>query len=403
MSPIPGGARHDPTTTSIRVAPVTNSPIAIYPAASDRVPVWDRLVRAFHWSLVAAVAVALATGFLESGSLLNVHIAAGVVILALVVLRVIWGFTGSTYARFNSFVVSPAALIRYVDGLRRGEVHAHVGHNPAGGWMILALLTTLTLLGASGLVVLGGTLKDGPLAPFVSFANGRAVKEVHELLAFALIGLVSLHVIAVVVESLRMRDNLVAAMVRGWKLERADVPLIQVARPRPALAAAITGGCLLLGGAAYGGLSRLPVPGLPSQPLDAVYAKECGSCHSPHHPSVAASATWEAVLRGLDGHFGENASLEQPVTRSLAAYLAANSAEHWDTQAANRLVKPDAREPLRITATDGWKRLHRRVPAAVFERNSVGGSLNCSRCHRDAEAGRFDPRAIAIPEEKTAR
>ena len=368
--------------------------------ASLRIAVWDLPVRLFHWTLVILVAVTAATGFLEAGSLLQLHVLAGTTIAALVGFRLVWGFTGSTYARFKSFVTSPRETLHHIAGLRSGSASAHVGHNPVGGWMILALLATLTLLAVTGAMVLGGTLKDGPLAPFISFATGRAVKEAHEVLAFALLGLVALHVLGVVAESLRTRDNLVAAMVRGWKARQADAETAPPAATRPVLAATFTAATLLLGGTGIVALSRLPVPGLPSQPLDAAYAKECGSCHSAHHPSIAPAPTWLAVMRGLDSHFGENASLDAPLANALTTYLTANSAEHWDTTAANRLVKPDVREPLRITATEGWRRLHRHVPAAVFERRSVGGRLNCSQCHRDAAAGRFDPRAVDIPKEK---
>jgi len=103
----------------------------------------------------------------------------------------------------------------------------------------------------------------------------------------------------------------------------------------------------------------------------------------------------------LGDHFGDNASLDPEMTASLVRYLAANSAEHWDTLAANRLREPSAAQPLRITATDGWKRIHRDLPESVFKRKAVGGKLNCTSCHTDAESGRFSPRAIDVPKEKT--
>jgi cytochrome b len=370
---------------------------------ADRVAVWDLAVRLFHWSLVALVGTTLATGFLELKSWLDLHVIAGTAIAVLVVLRLIWGFAGSTYARFASFIVSPGQALRHLGAIRRGEAPAHVGHNPVGAMMIVALLGTLMLLVATGALVLGGVLKDGPLAPFVSFVPGRLAKEAHELLAFGLLGLIALHLTGVVAESLRTRDNLVAAMLRGWKLRPAHGVGVPARRPRPVLAAVTAAPLLLAGGAGIVALARLPVPGVPTARLDAIYAKECSSCHSAHHPSVASAATWAAVMARLDDHFGDNASLDEPVASGLAAYLAANSAEHWDTKAAHWLARADANEPLRITATFGWRRLHRHVDTAVFARRSVGGKLNCSRCHSDAEMGRFDPRAIAIPEEKISR
>lgn len=384
-----------PSSTTVAHA---SSPEASSPG---RIPVWDRAIRVFHWSLVVLVAVAAATGFLEAKSLLDVHVLSGTAIAALIAARLIWGFTGSTYARFASFVVSPGAAARHILDIRSGRAAVHVGHNPVGAGMILALLATLLLIVASGALVLGGVLKAGPLAPFVSYASGRSAKEVHELLAFALLALVALHVAGVVVESLRTRENLVAAMLRGWKTRRAEAHAAPASRARPVLAAILTTAMLFAGTFGVFHLSRLPAPGVPAQPLEQVYAKECGSCHSAHHPSVASAATWTAMMSGLRDHFGENASMDDATTRTISGYLAANAAEKWDTLAAHRLVPPDSKEPLRITATKGWQRMHRHVAKAAFERKSVGGKLNCSRCHGDAEFGRFDPRAITIPKEKT--
>ena len=86
-------------------------------------------------------------------------------------------------------------------------------------------------------------------------------------------------------------------------------------------------------------------------------------------------------------------------TRSLAVWLVSNAAETFDTESANRfrVVAPD--DPYRITSTPYWVRKHAGIPPDVFARKSVGGKVNCHACHRDAESGRYDDQAIAIPEE----
>jgi hypothetical protein len=287
-----------------------------------------------------------------------------------------------------------------VRALLKGTASHHVGHNPVGAVMILALLAVLAALTATGVIVLGGVGKEGPLAFVTSYAAGQTAKEVHELLAFGLLGLIALHVLGVVVESLRTRENLVRAMVTG----RKDVPASAAEDPgpkaRPWLALTIGAGGLSLAAATVWSLAARPALDVPTAPLDAAYVKECGACHTPHHPSVAPAATWAGVMRGLDAHFGENASLDAPVLARLTTYLTTNASERFDTKAANRLRRLSTTEPLRITATRGWVRLHRHLPDAAFKNSSVGGKLNCSKCHRDAETGRFARRAIAIPQSK---
>jgi cytochrome b len=359
--------------------------------------VWDRGVRAFHWLLVLCVAGALLTGLFGDATTFDVHIILGTATAALIAFRVIWGFSGSTYARFGSFVPSPFAVFRHARELLRGGALHHTGHNPVGSAMILALLTILAVIVVTGIIVLGGVVKEGPLAPFAAFAVGVQAKEVHEFLAYLLIALIGLHVAGVLLESARTRENLVRAMVTGRKLVCDDArPPV---RSRPVLAFMIFAALGALAAGAISQISSRPAFGVPDQPLNAVYVKECGSCHSPHHPSVAPATTWTEIMRNLEQHFGENASLDPATTTSLTAYVTANSAEKWDTWPANRFRPNSASGLLRITETPGWSRTHRHLPETLFKSRAVGGKLNCSKCHRDAETGRFAPRAIAIPKE----
>ena len=361
------------------------------------IPVWDRGVRAFHWLLVLAVGGAAATGFFGDADGIDFHAILGAAIALLLVFRLVWGFTGSTYARFGSFAPTPARFIGHARELMAGHAPHHTGHNPVGSAMIFALFVTLVAILGTGTAVLGGMVKEGPLAPFLSFATAAEIKEAHEFLAFLLVGLVALHVAGVLAESLRVRENLARAMVTGLKAVRAGAVQAVPASARPLLAAVAF---LALAGSAGGAIahfSLMPGFGVPDKPLDAAYAKECGRCHSAHHPSVAPAATWTAIMKGLGSHFGENASLDPAQTARLTAYLTDNSAEKYDTWPANRFRAPSQENPLRITDTGGWKRTHRELPSEVFKAKAVGGKLNCSKCHRDAESGHFAPRAIKIP------
>lgn len=170
-------------------------------AAPAMVPVWDPLVRVFHWSLVAAFAIA----WLTDGDH-KVHHVAGYAVLGLIGFRLVWGFVGSRHARFADFVPSPGALRAYLADLRRGRPRRHLGHNPAGGVMILAMLALLTAIGVTGW-----------LQTTTAFWGVDWVEELHEALAWTGLGLVALHVAGVALSSLLHRENLVRAMVTGRK------------------------------------------------------------------------------------------------------------------------------------------------------------------------------------------
>jgi cytochrome b len=384
-----GGAARTATATAEAVVDDT----------AGRTRVWDHVVRVFHWSLVVSVAGALATGFLAPRWWLDVHVALGTAIAALVIVRLVWGFTGSTYARFSSFVVSPVVALGHVVALVRGRARHYVGHNPVGTMMIVALLVTLSALVATGTIALGGALEQGPLAPFTTYAIGTAAVSWHAAAAWLLLALIAGHVLGIGIESLRSGENLTVAMMHGEKQSPAGAVTATASRARPLLAATIVTATAATIVPAIVALSALAPLGAPAQPLDARYAKECSACHSVHHPSLASAAIWSRIMDGLADHFGDDASLDADVVQGMGRYLAANSANATDTRAAN-MLRTAASGSLRITDTEGWKSIHASVAPALFKTKAVGGKLNCAACHTDSSSGRFAPWSIALPAER---
>ena len=170
------------------------------------IPVWDPLVRLLHWTLVACV---LGNLLNESGETL--HRALGYTATGVVLTRLVWGFVGSRHARFSDWFPTPARLLPYLRQLMRHRAPRHLGHNPAGAVMMLALLALILALGATGYLMTTD-----------AFFGEDWVEEVHETLADVLIAAVVLHVTAALVESWRHRENLVASMLHGRK--RAPEP-----------------------------------------------------------------------------------------------------------------------------------------------------------------------------------
>ncbi|HET9652978.1 MAG TPA: cytochrome b/b6 domain-containing protein [Usitatibacter sp.] len=166
------------------------------------VRVWDALVRVVHWALVAAFVAA----YFSHGGYLRVHRLAGYAISALVVVRMVWGFVGSPHARFADFVAGPRKLGTYLTLLVRGREPRHIGHNPAGGAMIVLLLVLLAAVCVTGVVL------DTPW-----YRDDADFKQVHDLLTDATVVCILLHVMGVAVMSWRHRENLTVAMISGRK------------------------------------------------------------------------------------------------------------------------------------------------------------------------------------------
>jgi len=181
----------------------------------NEIRVWDSLVRIFHWSLVAAFVVA----YFTEDEMMTLHVYAGYLIAGLLVFRLIWGFIGTPHARFADFVYSPGEVLSYLKSMVAGRPAHYLGHNPAGGAMIILLLVSLIATVITGLLVLGGEAGTGAFAA-TAMAGGEAGEvweEIHEFFANFTLFLVVLHVAGVILGSRLHGENLVRAMITGRK------------------------------------------------------------------------------------------------------------------------------------------------------------------------------------------
>jgi cytochrome b len=370
---------------------------ALRPTTADVIRVWDLPTRLFHWLLVLSVAAAGVTGWLMPPSWLSIHVWLGAAIGVLILLRLVWGFAGTAYSRFSSFVCGPRAAILHLREIASGTVRREPGHNPLGAWMVMTLLIALAILVTTGGMALGGVFKQGPFKSLLMFQSGWAAREIHELLALGLLVLVTLHLAGVIFESHRSRENLVASMVTGTKRGGFPRPVLHTA---PSTSWAIVSALVIMaaiGGTTYAFTLREP-SGVPAMVANRSWATECSACHIAFHPSLLPAKSWGAIMDGLSDHFGEDASLDAAEAAAIKTFLLANAAEHWDTLAANRQRSVDTAKPLAITATMFWKRMHREISGAAFAAKPVGARQNCAACHSDAATGMFAPQSIAIPE-----
>lgn len=182
---------------------------------SKQIKVWDPLVRLFHWTLVGAFGIA----WLTEDEWMDLHVTAGYIIMGLLLIRLLWGFIGTRHARFADFVTSPSTALNYLKQLSSFQAKRYIGHNPAGGLMIIALLFSLILASISGLAAYG-VEGYGPLAEWLhsyGIRNDELLEEVHEFFANLTLFLVLIHIAGVVVESLMHNENLVRAMFTGSK------------------------------------------------------------------------------------------------------------------------------------------------------------------------------------------
>lgn len=205
--------------------------------------VWDLPTRLFHWALALTVGGALVTQFL-GGEAMDWHFRLGYAALALVLFRVVWGLLGPRYARFSSFLKSPSAILAYL----QGRPSRHVpGHNPLGGWSVLAMLVVVLLQAGSGLFTNDDIANEGPLAHLVDEAWSGRIGWFHtQVTGQVIYALIGLHLAAIVYHRVRKKMDLVTPMITGDQATDGE------ALPANDSAAVRTLAVLLIGACALG-------------------------------------------------------------------------------------------------------------------------------------------------------
>jgi cytochrome b len=164
--------------------------------------VWDLVVRLFHWSLV----ISFATAWITSSSRDDTHQWLGLAAATLIAVRLLWGLVGTRYARFTQFIRRPGNVCAYLVAICRGQEARYIGHNPAGGMMVVALLVGVASTGLTGWLMTTD-----------AWFGDETMQTIHSLCANGMLLLITLHVGGVILASVRHKENLVKAMVTGNK------------------------------------------------------------------------------------------------------------------------------------------------------------------------------------------
>lgn len=195
--------------------------------------VWDVPTRLFHWAIALLLGASWLTQRLDW---MELHFLSGYSMLAMLLFRLGWGFFGSDTARFGHFLKSPLEAFRHLRQLLRPGQDAEVGHNAAGGWMVLVMLVLLAVQVAAGLCANDDISAQGPLADYVGKDWSDWLTHIHAL-NFELIELaVGLHIIAIAAYALLKRQDLLRPMITGRKRLPATTPPPKLASPLLALA-----------------------------------------------------------------------------------------------------------------------------------------------------------------------
>lgn len=195
-------------------------------SVTTSVKIWDLPTRVFHWTLVFGIGFSWLSAEL-GGLWMDWHMQAGILMLALIIFRIIWGFVGSETSRFSSFIKSPARAIHHWQELKDRGTAYYAGHNPLGAWMVVFLLVGVLLQAISGLFVSDDILVEGPLYGLVTESTAGALTSFHHLWFNILLLAALIHILTIGFYKIRKRTNLIKAMVAGsadWPVEQQPIP-----------------------------------------------------------------------------------------------------------------------------------------------------------------------------------
>ncbi len=185
--------------------------------------IWDPVTRLWHWVLALIVIINWAFGEFMSFDTIEWHFYLGYTLLGLLAFRILWGFIGPRPVRWKSLFPGPRDIVAYLGKISHREPSGSPGHNPIGSLSVLALLVALLGQGISGLFIESDDFfESGPLVAYVSEAMVNRMTWIHHLSAKVLLVLVILHLAAIVFYRVWKRENLVKAMIIGWKWVRVE-------------------------------------------------------------------------------------------------------------------------------------------------------------------------------------
>ena len=358
------------------------------------IKVWPTLLMVFHWSLPLLFILSYLSS--QSSQYLTVHIMSGFIITGLIILRLFYAFFGPEIVRYKNFYVSPKALIKHLLLVIKGNPPSHIGHPPPAGWMLLLTQVIVLLFFITGSLSYLG-IEQQHIGSFnITFAQGSFYKNIHELLFYIMILLVSTHLIGVIRESQNNNINLALSFITGKKELKNEQykQWKQWNKKSHFTIASLLMLVFILFSSAWTVQKIEPsVVQLNNPQYKPLWEEECASCHEAYYPNLLTSKNWNIMLNQLEDHFGEDAGLGYEDRDSLIIFLSSNSADTSPLKAAHYMKKNPTQS---IQSNPFWKSKHPDIEKLVADNFNDKTPSQCSICHLDAKSGRFESSHITF-------
>lgn len=360
--------------------------------------IWTLPTRVFHILFVLFILLAFLS---EDDRLINYHAIVGYTILPLLIFRFFWGFFGPKYSSFRDFPTNILEAKEFIKNIFKPKKY-YIGHNPLASYVMIFILFTVFLIIISGILTLGIQEGKGILS-FLNieyFQNMKFFKKTHEYLANFLLLLIFFHISGVVFDTILHSKNQTAlSIITGYKItEKKENIALNIFQN-------IFAFCIFIFLAIFLVYTLFKPSNILTasiyKPVDykvqnITFVNECASCHTLYPPNLLPKKSWELLMSDLENHFGDDASIDQELNKSILDFLQKNSAENFTIEASwNFLNSIKNQDIITLTKTSYWEKRHKNIPKKVFETSRVRSVANCKACHSDIEKGLIEDENIA--------
>jgi cytochrome b len=355
--------------------------------------IWSLPIRVFHWALVLLIVGLFYTSFYPD--MLTYHVSCGAAVFVLLVFRLVWGYFGSRYAKFENFDFDLINLITHFKYFNQNEKAA--GHHAASSYMTLLLLITLFCAIVTGVLSYGIVEGRGMLAHLngVYYKDMLLFSSLHTYIVYFLLFLVVLHIGGVILHAVATKNRtVIISIITGYK-KNVHGSNIELSTFKKSIAALF----FVIAGAFYALTYRSESVDLdPYVYQNSDFMQECKRCHMLYPPYLLNSSSWVKMMDELSDHFGDDASVDEEKYISIKEYLVAHSASVSKREAGVKILQSISdNEYLSITDTPFWKEQHDDIDITVFNSDKVESKSKCTACHLDIKNGHIEDKNINLP------
>lgn len=366
--------------------------------------IWPLVTRFAHILLILFFTVSYLLG--DFDDLLNLHVAFGLALGVVLFFRVLWGFIGPEHSRFSDFNFSLSDLKEYLlNPLTKTK--EYIGHNPASSWAIVSMFIISFLTIITGLLVYGIQENHGIFASLHSsfYRDMEFMEDIHELFSNLFVAIVVVHIAGSLLDKFVKKGDAIDSMISGYKetKKRVDIKLNIFQKLFAFIWIVLSLFSLYYLIATDNIFITNHNVKQDYAALHSDFVDECASCHIIYPPYLLPKESWVVMMKDLENHFGDDASIDDMTNISILRFLEKNSAEKSTHQAALGVLKSlkDKNDTIiAISKTPYWIDLHKEIDKKIFKSKKVKSVANCAACHVDFEQGMLENSLIKMPKVK---